>query len=81
MNATRFEGLPLVTDEDEMRRVHRTTGLYFVNRGGKAHDEMTCQHIVDLVEERRIAGNPTWRIATSAECRALGITWCQTCCE
>lgn len=81
LSAMRFEDLPLVTDEAEMRRVHRTDGLYFVVRGGKAHYEMTCQHIEDLVEAGKIVGNPRWRIATYNESRAVGIPWCQTCCE
>jgi hypothetical protein len=81
VRTAQFEDLPLVSDDDDMRRVHRTAGLYFVNRGGKAHDEMTCGHIAVLVEAGRIARNPVWRVATSVECRALGITWCQTCCE
>ena len=69
----RSEDLPLVTDEEEMRRVHRTDGLYFVVRGGKAHYEMTCQHIEDLVEAGKIVRNPRWPIATYNESRAVGI--------
>jgi hypothetical protein len=81
MSARQFDDLPLVTDEHEMRRVHRTTGLYFITRGGKAHDDMTCNHIADLIEEGKIVGDPRWRVASSIECRALSVPWCQTCCE
>ena len=70
-----------MTDEAEMRRVHRSGRLYFVVRDGKAHSEMTCQHIEDLVEAGKFVGNPRWRVATHNERRTLGIPWCQACCE
>jgi hypothetical protein len=71
----RFSDLPLVASEDDARRIHRTTGVYFVKRGGLAHAAMDCGHLdwTDLVD------NPSWRVATDAECRALGIAWCSDC--
>jgi hypothetical protein len=80
MGARMFEDLPLVTDEEEMRRVHRTEGLYFVVRGGKAHHTMTCGGI-DQVESRALIANPRWRVADYGEIQTLKIPWCFWCCE
>jgi hypothetical protein len=69
----RFSDLPMLSTEEEMRRVHLTTGQYFVKRGGKAHAELTCGHLDDTT----LVANPVWRVATSEQCRALRIGWCE----
>jgi hypothetical protein len=71
-----FSDLPKLDSDDHVRLVHRTTGEYLVKRGGKAHAEMTCGHL----EDTTFVGNPAWRVATAAQCRALGFAWCEECC-
>lgn len=73
---TTFEDLSQVSNDDEMRRIHRTSGLYFLNQSGVAHAELSCMFLdgVTLVANRR------WRVATDAECRAVGAHWCDDCC-
>ena len=70
-----FDDLPLVADSDDARRVHNTTGLFFVKRGGVAHAAMDCGHL-DWTD---LANNPSWRVATDVQCRGLGISWCTNC--
>jgi hypothetical protein len=71
-----FTDLPLVSDEAEARRVHRTDGLYLVKRGGTAHaSPYDCIHL----EPSQTVDNSQWRVATTAECRALRFAWCQSC--
>jgi hypothetical protein len=65
----------MLTDRADVRRVHLAADLYLVKRNGKAHTEMTCSHL----EDTTFVGNPDWRVATSRECRALGIPWCESC--
>lgn len=77
VSLTQFDDLPEVADLEDMRRVHRTAGLYFVSRNGVAHTELDCMHL-DGVE---LVANPRWRAASDTECRALGISWCETCCS
>jgi hypothetical protein len=69
-----FSDLPLVVDNEDARRVHRTAGLYFVKRGGLAHAVIDCGHL-DWTD---LADNPKWRVATDAQCRDLGIPWCSS---
>jgi hypothetical protein len=73
---TELSEVPLVASDDDARRVHRTGGLYFVKRGGTAHAALDCGHL----DETRLVDNPVWRVATDAECRALGVGWCENCC-
>ncbi len=77
MAAARFDDLPLVVDDNEVRRVHNTAGLYFVKRGGVAHAAMDCDHL----DWTRLANNPAWRVATDAQCRALRIACAWTVLE
>lgn len=70
-----FDDLPTFASEAEVRQVHLATGKYLVKRDGKAHDDMTCGHL----EDTNFVDNPEWRVATSEQCRALGIGWCETC--
>jgi hypothetical protein len=73
-----FNDLPLVADDDEARRVHNTAGLYFLNKSRlTAHDGLSCHEVGGY---DRLVNNPAWRIATSNEVRALGRSWCTTCC-
>jgi hypothetical protein len=64
-----FAQLPMIMSNEELRRVHNTAGLLLVKRNGKAHSSMTCLHN----EDTEFVNNPSWRIATDAECRRLGI--------
>lgn len=73
--AETFADLPQLVDLADVRRVHRTDGLYLVKRGGTAHAAMDCDHL----DPDAIAGKPAWRVATAAECRRLGIPWCEDC--
>ena len=71
-----FSDLPLVESEDVARHVHRTAGLYLVKRGGVAHGApYSCLHI----DPEQTVGRSIWRVATDAECRALGLRWCESC--
>lgn len=70
-----FSDLPVVATTDDMWRVHRTAGLFFVKRGGKAHTAVDCEHLSDT----QMVGNSVWRVATDAQCRALGFAWCDDC--
>ena len=36
---------------------------------------MDCLHLGDS----GMIDNPAWRVATDAQCRALGIPWCEDC--
>jgi hypothetical protein len=73
---TEFSDLPLVENDDDARRVHRTAGLYFVKRGGAAHAAIGCGHL----DATKLVENPVWRVATDTRCRALGLPWCDGCC-
>jgi hypothetical protein len=70
-----FADLPKIATADKLRHAHRTSGLFLVKRGGKAHSSMTCIHNVDT----DFVDNPMWRVATDAQCRNLGIPWCEDC--
>jgi hypothetical protein len=72
-----FSDLPLVESEEVARHVHRTAGLYLVNkRGGVAHGApYDCLHI----DPAQTVNKSIWRVATDAECRALRIRWCENC--
>ena len=71
-----FADLPLVDSEDAARHVHHTSGLYLVKRGGVAHGApYVCLHL----EPANTVGKPIWRVATDAQCRALGFRWCESC--
>ena len=54
MSATRFDDLPQVSDGDEMRRVHSTAGLYFLNRSWVAHSDIKCM----FVDPGKLVANP-----------------------
>jgi hypothetical protein len=71
----KFSDLPMLTNLDEVREVHRTDWQYFVKRGGSAHAEMTCTHL----EDTNLIDNPAWRVATSDQVRALKVAWCESC--
>jgi hypothetical protein len=70
-----FSDLPKVGSEDELRAVHHTAGQFLVKRAGKAHSSMNCDHLSDSV----LVDNPAWRVASGAQCRELGIPWCEDC--
>jgi hypothetical protein len=54
--------IEMFLDAEDAHRVHRTTGLYFVSRGGVAHDALDCMFVdVDKVIDR-----PSWRVATAS---------------
>jgi hypothetical protein len=75
VTALKFTDLPTIASGDELRRVHNTAGAYLVKRGGKAHTSMTCLHNSDT----DFVNNPSWRVATDAQRRELGIPWCENC--
>lgn len=75
MSDLSFADLPKIASADELRRVHNTAGLFLVKRGGKAHSSMTCTHNSDT----EFVDNPMWRVGTDAQCRNLGIPWCDDC--
>ena len=75
MTGENFADLPLVADDEDARRVHRTVGLFLVKRGGVAHAAMDCGHL----SWTELANNPLYRVATDAQCRALRIAWCSRC--
>jgi hypothetical protein len=78
-SAISIDDLPGIPDDDEARRVHNTTGLYYVSRNGSVgHDALDCTEVGGY---ERIVGNPYWHVATSAQVRALGYGWCTVCCE
>jgi hypothetical protein len=68
-----------VRDGDDARRVHNTTGLYFLSRTGTgvAHDALDCMFVPDI---DTLIDRPAWRVATAAQARALGYNWCEVCC-
>jgi hypothetical protein len=71
-----FSDLPLVESEEVARHAHRTAGLYIVKRGGVAHGSpYDCLHI----DPAQTVNKSIWRVATDAECRRLGIRWCESC--
>ena len=72
-----FADLALIADDDDARRVHRTTGLYFVKRGGVAHAGLDCGHL----DETNVVQDRLWRVATDTQVRELRIAWCEGCCE
>jgi hypothetical protein len=62
--------LPGIPNDDEARRVHNTTGLYYVSRNGSVgHDALDCPEVGGF---EKIIRNPNWHVATSAQVRALG---------
>jgi len=75
MPTLKFSDLPVVSTIDDKWRIHRAAGLFFVKRGGKAHTAASCEHLSDT----ELVGNPAWRVATDAQCRALAIAWCDDC--
>ena len=52
------------------------TALYFVNKSLVAHADISCMHLdgVDLTRPK------LWRVATDVQCRAVGASWCPSCC-
>jgi hypothetical protein len=67
--------LPRLRTGEDVRRVHRTPGRYFVKTaGGTAHAEMDCLHLLD-----DLTAGGRWREATDAQVRALGLSFCQSC--
>jgi hypothetical protein len=75
-----FEELPLIVDDDDIRRVHNTAGLYLLNKSRlTAHSSpFECAEI-DQITWRKVIENPVWRVATDAQVRALGGGWCVRC--
>jgi hypothetical protein len=53
-----FDELPEVCDEDDLRRVHNTSALYFISRSGVAHADFDCMHLDGLT----LVANPRWRV-------------------
>jgi hypothetical protein len=45
MSEISFQDLPLITDGDELRRVHNTDGLYYAKRGETAHSSLDCTYL------------------------------------
>jgi hypothetical protein len=72
-----FDDLPLVADEDDARRIHQTAGLFLLNRTLVAHEGLSCQFIDSA---KQVVGSNRWRVATDAQVRALGGSWCVDCC-
>lgn len=71
-----FSDLLLVESEEVARHVHRTPGLFLVKRGGVSHGTpYGCLHI----DPAQRVGKSIWRVATEAECLAIGIRWCENC--
>ena len=77
MPIERFEDLPQVRDDGDMRRVHQTSGLYFLNQSGVAHADLSCMFLDGV----KLVASPRWRVASDAECRAVGGSWCVDCCS
>jgi hypothetical protein len=76
-----FDDLPIIRNEDEMRRVHNEAGMYYLSKGLVAHAEMTCHLAFGDDNPRKVVDNPRWRMAKDTECRRLGARWCVNCCE
>ena len=74
-----FDDLPMIRDEDEMRRVHNETAMYFLSKGLVAHAEMTCHLAVGDDNWTKLVQNPRWRMANSTECRRPNASWCERC--
>jgi hypothetical protein len=75
-----FEELPTIEDDDAIRRVHNTAGLYLLTKSRlTAHSAPFDCTEVDQVGWRKIVQNPSWRLATDVEVRAIGGGWCQHC--
>ena len=79
MSGLSFDDLPMIRDEDEMRRVHNDPAMYYLSRGLVAHADMTC-HLAFGDDSSHVVQNPSCRMAT-AESRRLGAWWCQHCCS
>jgi hypothetical protein len=71
----KHDHLPQVAGVEDRWRVHQTDGLYFLNVGGVAHPDSSCNALdgVELVQ------NPRWRVATAPQCREVGANWCTNC--
>ena len=80
MSTVEFDDLPQVGDEDEMRRVHTTTGLYFLSKTLVAHADLDCYLAVGD-DPAKLVRNTRWRVANDAQVRALGGSWCTACCS
>ena len=72
MSELTVDDLPLVENDEQAAYVHRTPGLYFVKKKGKAHASLTCRHM----EDTRFPGERIWHMANSNEVRKLGMSWC-----
>jgi hypothetical protein len=70
--------LPMVADEDDMRRVHNANGLYFLSTGLVAHSDLDCWLAAE--NPAKLIRNPKWRVASDAHVRSLKGSWCQACC-
>ena len=79
MGGLSFDGLPMIRDEDEMRRVHNDPGMFYLSRNLVYHAEMDC-HLAFGDEPRTVVQNPNWRMATAPKCLLIKATWCQHCC-
>lgn len=73
----KFDDLPRVENYDDMRRVHNTAGVFLLNKSRlTAHSApFDCSEVAQV----EVIDKAAWRIATDAQVRALGGSWCSNC--